>query len=167
MRILDAFDTQNPALAVKRTHKRTSLLEATEEKLETIKKAVASGRLKDAGKIGVKVGKIVGKYNMAKHFNLVITGEKFTYERNQESIKREADLYGIFVIRTNVPHDTMDAPEAVRTCKSLANVEKIFKTLKTRDLGIRPIRHYTEDRTKSHVFPCMLAANLTWHPRTA
>ncbi|KAA0973149.1 IS1634 family transposase [Paeniglutamicibacter gangotriensis] len=158
---------RNPALATKRAHKRTSLLEATEEKLETIKKAVEAGRLKDAGKIGVKVGKILGTYNMAKHFILVITDEKFAYERNTESIKREADLDGIYVIRTNVPETTMDAPEAVRTYKSLANVEKIFKTLKTRDLGIRPIRHYTEDRTRAHVFLCMLAAHLTWHLRTA
>ena len=143
-----------PALAAKRAHKRTALLEATEEELETIKKAV-------------EAGKIVGTYNMAKHFDLTITDETFTYSRNTESIKREADLDGIYVIRTNVPQAAMDAPEAVRTYKSLANVEKIFKTLKTRDLGIRPIRHYTEDRTKSHVFLCMLAAHLTWHLRTA
>ena len=158
---------RNPALATKRAHKRTSLLEATEEKLEAIKKAVEARRLKTAGATGVRVGKVVGKYNMAKHFNLVITDEKFTYTRNEESIKREADLDGIYVIRTNVPDTTMDAPEAVRTYKSLANVEKVFKTLKTRDLGIRPIRHYTEGRTRAHVFLCMLAAHLTWHLRTA
>ncbi|GAA5225552.1 hypothetical protein GCM10025778_00820 [Paeniglutamicibacter antarcticus] len=157
---------RNPALATKRAHKRTSLLEATEEKLETIKKAVQAGRLKGAGKIGVKTGKVVGTYNMEKHFTLVITDETFTYERNEGTIKREADLDGIYVIRTNVPAQTMDAPEAVRTYKSLANVEKIFKTLKTRDLGIRPIRHYTEERTRAHVLLCMLAAHLTWHLRT-
>ncbi len=158
---------RNPALAERRAHKRTNLLEATEEKLETIKKAVQAGRLKGAGKIGVKTGKIVGTYNMEKHFTLVITDETFTYERNEGTIKREADLDGIYVIRTNVPAQTMDAPEAVRTYKSLANVEKIFKTLKTRDLGIRPIRHYTADRTRAHVLLCMLAAHLTWHLRTA
>ncbi|GAA3323994.1 IS1634 family transposase [Paeniglutamicibacter sulfureus] len=158
---------RNPALAAKRAHKRTNLLEATEEKLETIKKAVEAGRLKGAGKIGVKVGKVAGKYNMQKHFNLIIEDTAFTYTRNTGSIAREADLDGIYVIRTNLPADTMDAPEAVRTYKSLANVEKIFKTLKTRDLGIRPIRHYTENRTRAHVFLCMLAAHLTWHLRTA
>ena len=104
---------------------------------------------------------------MAKHFNLVITDEKFTFERNPESIKREADLDGIYVIRTNVPEESMDAPQTARTYKSLANVEKIFQTLKTRDLGIRPIRHYTEDRTHAYVFLCMLVAHLTWHLRTA
>ncbi|GAA1877182.1 IS1634 family transposase [Paeniglutamicibacter psychrophenolicus] len=158
---------RNPALAAKRAHKRTNLLEATEEMLEAIKKSADAGRVKGAGQIGVKVGKVAGKYNMAKHFDLTFTDTTFTYERNQESIKREADLDGIYVIRTNVPADTIDAPEAVRTYKSLANVEKIFKTLKTRDLGIRPIRHYTENRTRAHVFLCMLAAHLTWHLRTA
>lgn len=158
---------RNPALAAKRAHKRTALLEATEEKLEAIKKAVDAGRLKGAGQIGVKVGKIVGTLNMQKHFDLTFTDTTFTYERNEKSIRREADLDGIYVIRTNVPETAMDAPEAVRTYKSLANVEKIFKTLKTRDLGIRPIRHYTENRTRAHVFLCMLAAHLTWHLRTA
>lgn len=88
---------------------------------------------------GVRVGKVVGKYNMTKHFNLTITDETFTYERNTESINREADFDGIFVIRTNVPDMAMDAPEELRTYKFLANVEKIFKILKTRDLGVHPI----------------------------
>ncbi|MFL4473086.1 IS1634 family transposase [Paeniglutamicibacter sp. MACA_103] len=158
---------RNPPLAAKRAHQREELLTATEEKLEAVKKAVEAGRLKTAGATGVRVGKIVGTYKMQKHFHLVIADKKFTYERNQDSIKREADLDGIYVIRTNVPQGTMDAPEAVRTYKSLANVEKIFKTLKTRDLGIRPIRHYTAERTRAHVFLCMLAAHLTWHLRTA
>lgn len=114
---------RNPALAAKRSHKRTALLEASEEKLETIKKAVEAGRPRDAGNIGVKVGKI-GTYNMAKHFDLTTTDETFAYARNEQSIKREADLDGIYVIRTNLPDTAMDAPEAVRTYKSLANVEK-------------------------------------------
>lgn len=158
---------RNPALAAKRAHKRANLLEATEELLEVIKKSADAGRVKGAGPIGVKVGKVAGKYNMAKHFTFTFTDSTFSYERYEKSIKREADLDGIYVIRTNVPAEAMDAPEAVRTYKSLANVEKIFKPLKTRDLGIRPIRHYTENRTRAHVFLCMLAAHLTWHLRTA
>lgn len=158
---------RNPALAEHRKHKRENLLEATEEKLETLAASAAAGRVKGAGNIGVKVGKVLGKYNMAKHYLLTITDTSFSYERNQESIAREAGLDGIYVIRTNLPEASMDADTAVRTYKSLANVEKIFKTLKTRDLGIRPIRHYTEDRTRAHVFLCMLAAHLTWHLRTA
>ncbi|MFL4474490.1 IS1634 family transposase [Paeniglutamicibacter sp. MACA_103] len=158
---------RNPALAAKRAHKRTALLESTEVMLEAVKKSADAGRLKGAGQIGVKVGKVAGKYNMAKHFDFTFTDTTFTYERNQESIRREADLDGIYVIRTNLPDTAMDAPEAVLTYKSLANVEKIFKTLKTRNLGIRPIGPYTENRTRAHVFRCMLAAHLTWHLRTA
>lgn len=158
---------RNPALAEHRKHKRENLLTATEEHLDALVAAAAAGRVTGAGAIGVKIGKVLGKYNMAKHFLLDITDTSFSYRRNQESIAREAGLDGIYVIRTNVPETSMDAGDAVRTYKSLANVEKIFKTLKSRDLGIRPIRHYTEDRTRAHVFLCMLAAHLTWHLRTA
>lgn len=158
---------RNPALAEHRKHKRENLLTATEEKLDALVAAAAAGRITGAGSIGVKIGKVLGKYNMAKHYLLDITDTSFTYRRNLESINREAALDGIYVIRTNLPETSMDAGDAVRTYKSLANVEKIFKTLKTRDLGIRPIRHYTEDRTRAHVFLCMLAAHLTWHLRTA
>lgn len=123
--------------------------------------------LNSAGAICVNVGLILGKYNMAKHFTLRITENTFAYERNPESIAREAALDGIYVIRTNLASSAMDAGQAVRTYKSLANVEKISKTPKSRDLGIRPIRHSTEDRTRTHVFLCMLTAHLTWHLRTA
>ncbi|WP_431710475.1 IS1634 family transposase [Glutamicibacter uratoxydans] len=158
---------RNPALAEHRKHKRENLLSATEEKLDALAASVAAGRITGAGTIGVKVGKVLGKYNMAKHYVLTITDTSFAYHSNQESIAREAGLDGVYVIRTNLPATSMDAAHTVRTYKSLANVEKIFKTLKTRDLGIRPIRHYTEDRTRGHVFLCMLAAHLTWHLRTA
>lgn len=156
---------RNPALVAKCAHRRTALLEAAEETLEAIKKSADAGGTRGAGRIGVRVGKIVGKYNMAKHFTLAITDARFTFERNAESIMREADLDGIHVIRTSLPGGH-GCPEAVRTHKSLANVEKIFKTPETRDLGIRRIRHHTEDRTRAHASPCMLAAHLTWHLRT-
>nr|WP_246223601.1 IS1634 family transposase [Pseudarthrobacter psychrotolerans] len=157
----------NPALAGRRKHKRDELLHVTEDRLKTIQAAVSAGRLKDAGKTGVRVGKTVGQNNMAKHFTITITDTTLTYTRNPESIAREAELDGIYVIRTSVEKDTMDAPEAVRVYKSLANVEKIFKTLKSRDLQIRPIYHYTAERTRAHVFLCMLAGHLTWHLREA
>ena len=157
----------NPALAAMRKHKRAELLDATEERLKTIQKAVVAGRLKDAGKTGLRVGKTLGKNNMAKHFTLTITDTSLTWVRNPESIAREAELDGIYVIRTNVADTTMGAAEAVRVYKSLANVEKIFKSLKSRDLHIRPIYHHTEERTRSHVFLCMLAGHLTWHLRDA
>ncbi|MEC5182555.1 IS1634 family transposase [Arthrobacter sp. CG_A4] len=157
----------NPALAALRKHKREELLDVTEERLKTIQKAVAAGRLKDAGKTGLRVGKTLGANNMAKHFTITITDTSLAWARNPESIAREADLDGIYVIRTSVNEDTMDAAEAVRVYKSLANVEKIFKTLKSRDLHIRPIYHHTETRTRAHVFLCMLAGHLTWHLRQA
>ncbi|ALO68228.1 transposase [Arthrobacter alpinus] len=157
----------NPPLARMRKHKRAELLDATEERLKTIQKAVTAGRLKDAGKTGLRVGKTLGKNNMAKHFTLTITNTSFTWVRDPDSIATEAELDGIYVIRTNVTEDSMDAAEAVRVYKSLANVEKIFKSLKSRDLHIRPIYHHTEERTRSHVFLCMLAGHLTWHLRDA
>ncbi|NVM98115.1 IS1634 family transposase [Arthrobacter sp. SDTb3-6] len=157
----------NPPLAAMRKHKREELLTVTEERLKTIQKAVTAGRLKDAGKTGLRVGKTLGKNNMAKHFTLTITDTTLAWERNPETIAREAELDGIYIIRTGVDTTTMDAAEAVRVYKSLANVEKIFKTLKFRDLQIRPIYHHTEERTRSHVFLCMLAGHLTWHLRTA
>ena len=157
----------NPPLARMRKHKRAELLDVTEERLKTIQKAVTAGRLKDAGKTGVRVGKTLGKNNMAKHFTLTITDTSLSWVRNLESIAKEAELDGIYVIRTNVPATTMEPDEAVRVYKSLANVEKIFHCLKSQDLQIRPIYHHTEERTRAHVFLCMLAGHLTWHLRKA
>ncbi|MDJ0315520.1 IS1634 family transposase [Arthrobacter sp. H35-D1] len=157
----------NPALAAMRKHKRAELLDVTEERLKTIQKAVTAGRLKNAGKTGVRVGKTLGKNNMAKHFTLTITDTSLSWVRNPESIAKEAELDGIYVIRTNVSDTTMEPNEAVRVYKSLANVEKIFHCLKSQDLQIRPIYHHTETRTRAHVFLCMLAGHLTWHLRKA
>jgi len=102
---------------------------------------------------------------MAKHFDLSITDTTFTYRRREESISTEAALNGIYVIRTSVTADLLDAGAAVRVYKSLTNVEKIFRSLKSVDLRIRPIHHHTEDRTRAHVFLCMLAGHLTWQLR--
>ncbi|MEO8221893.1 MAG: hypothetical protein ABI563_14040 [Specibacter sp.] len=157
----------NPPLAALRKHKREELLSVTEERLKTIHKAVAAARLKDAGKTGVVVGITLGQNNMAKHFILTITDTTLSWEWNQDTIARETDLDGIYVIRTGVDMDTMDAAETVRVYKSLANVEKIVKTLKSRDLHIRPIYHHAEERTRSHIFLCMPAGHLTWHLRAA
>src|SRR5699024_36145 len=122
---------RNPALAAERARKRTELLAATENELATIAASVSAGRLAGAGKIGIKTGKVVNKYKMAKHFEIAITDTTLTYTRRQDEIASEAALDGIYVIRTSVPAKTMDAAEAVRTYKSLANVEKIFRSLKT------------------------------------
>ena len=158
---------RNPALAAKRAHKREELLNATETNLDLIAAAVTAGRLKDAGKIGVRVGKILGRHNMAKHFELTITDGQFAFARNQANIDAEATLDGIYIMRTSAPEATMDAATVVGTYKSLANVERDFRSIKSIDLDLRPIHHWTADRVRTHVFICMLAAYLVWHLRKA
>jgi len=156
---------RNPALAHLRAHKRGSLLDATEALLAPIQAAVTAGRLAGADKIGLRVGKVLGRHKMAKHFTVEITDTTFTVTRNQPGIDAEAELDGIYVIRTSVAADDLHTPAVIQAYKNLANVEKDFKSLKAIDIDIRPIRHYTENRVKAHVFLCFLAAHLTWHLR--
>jgi hypothetical protein len=158
---------RNPALAESRRLKREALLAATEADLEKIKASVAAGRLKDKDKIGVRVGKVIGKQKVGKHFTWDITGDGFSYRRDEEKIAAEAGLDGIYVIRTTITADTADAPGVVTTYKNLKYVERDFKTIKIDDLDIRPIRHYLPGRIEAHLLICMLAAYLTWHLRKA
>jgi hypothetical protein len=158
---------RNPALATERARKRLVLLEATDTELAKITAAVSAGRLAGAGKIGIRVGKVVGRYKMAKHYHLDITEDAFGYTRDQASIDVEAALDGIYVIRTTVPAEQMNTATVVATYKSLANVERDFRSLKAIDLDLRPIHHWTETRVRAHVFICMLGAYLTWHLRVA
>ena len=158
---------RNPALAEERARKRAALLAATEAQLEKILAAVRAGRLTGSSTIGIRVGKVIGRYKMAKHFHLDITPDGFGYTRNTEAITAEAALDGIYVLRTSVPADTLDPAGVVATYKSLARVERDFRSLKTIDLDLRPIRHYTERRVRAHVFLCMLAGYLLWHLRAA
>lgn len=158
---------RNPALADLRAWRRGELLTATETDLATIAAAVTAGRLRDAGAIGVRVGKVLGRYKMAKHFQLTIDEGQFAYARNQATIAAEAALDGIYIVRTSVPAQAMDAAGVVGTYKSLANVERDFRSIKSIDLDLRPIHHWTEPRVRAHVFLCMLAAYLVWHLRKA
>jgi len=158
---------RNPALADKRAYKREELLKVTEADLTVIANAVTAGRLVKAGPIGVRVGRILGKHNMAKHFQLTIDDGIFTFTRNQAGIDTEAALDGIYIIRTSVPADQMDTATVVGTYKSLAHVERDFRSIKAIDLDLRPIYHFTETRVRAHVFLCMLAAYLVWHLRKA
>jgi Transposase DDE domain len=158
---------RNPALEESRRLKRESLLAATEADLAKIQASVNKGRLKDKDKIGVRVGKVIGKHKVGKHFTWDITGDGFTYRRDEEKIAAEARLDGIYVIRTTIPAETADAPGVVRTYKNLKYVERDFKTIKIDDLDIRPIRHYLAGRVEAHLLICMLAAYLTWHLRKA
>ena len=158
---------RNPALAAERGRKRLALLDATDAELTTIAAAVAAGRLTGAGKIGIRVGKVIGKYKMAKHYTLTITDDTLGFTRDQTAIDTEAALDGIYVIRTSVTVEQMTPAKVVTTYKSLSLVERDFLSLKSIDLDLRPIRHYTETRVKAHVFLCTLAGYLTWHLRQA
>jgi hypothetical protein len=158
---------RNPALATERTRKRLALLEATDLELSVIAAAVAAGRLLDPGKIGIRTGKVIGKYKMEKHYTITITEAAFSFTRNQIAIDTEAALDGLYVIRTSVPAEQMNPAKVVATYKSLARVERDFRSLKTIDLDLRPIHHHTDTRVRAHVFICSLAAYLVWHLRQA
>jgi hypothetical protein len=158
---------RNPALATERARKRLALLEATDTELAKIVAAVDTGRLAGAGKIGIRVGKVVGRYKMAKHYILDIANDTFVFTRNQDQITAEAALDGLYVIRTTVAPEQMTAAKVVATYKSLARVERDFRSIKSIDLDLRPIHHYTESRVRAHVFICMLASYLVWHLRQA
>lgn len=147
---------RNPVLARKRAYKRSSLLEATTRELDKVRGMVEHGRLQGADAIGVRVGKVVNKYKMAKHVVLAIDDHAFDFRLDEESIATEAVLDGIYVIRTAVPAEQMTADEAVRSYKDLTGVERAFKSLKSIDLLVRPIRHRTENRVRAHIFFCML-----------
>jgi len=158
---------RNPALATERARKRLALLEATDTELAKITAAVDAGRLSGAGKIGVRVGKVIGRYKMAKHYILDITDDQFAFTRDQDQITAEAALDGLYVIRTTIGPEQMDAGKVVATYKSLARVERDFRSIKSIDLDLRPIHHWTQDRVRAHVFICMLASYLVWHLRQA
>ncbi len=158
---------RNPELAKKRAHTRADLLLATEKNLETIKLRVAAAKLSGRDKIGVAVGKVVNQYKVSKHFDLDITDNAFSFSRNEVNIAAEAALDGLYVIRTSVQAQRMDAQACVRTYKSLAQVERAFRSMKTMDLKVRPIHHHLEGRVRAHIFLCMLAYYVEWHMRQA
>ncbi len=152
---------RNPELAYRRKHKRQALLKATTEELEKIQRMIERGYLKDVDKIGVRVGKVINKYKMAKHFKLEITEQKFCFAIDQKKVSEEAALDGIYVIRTSLAK--ILAEDAVHHYKSLSQVERAFRSIKTMDLEVRPINHRLEKRVKTHLFLCMLAYYVKWH----
>jgi hypothetical protein len=158
---------RNPQLATLRAHKREELLAATERNLAQIKVRVAATKLAGAAAIGLRVGKVVNQYKVAKHFELTIGDAAFSFQRKRDSIAAEAALDGIYIIRTSVPTAQMAAADCVRNYKALANVERAFRSLKTIDLKVRPIHHRTADRVRAHIFLCMLAYYVDWHLREA
>jgi len=158
---------RNPALADERGRKREALLVATEQNLDKIVAAVTAGRLHGADQIGVKLGKIINKHKVGKHFITTVTDGTFSYRRDDDKINAETALDGIYVIRTGLSDEKLDQVGVIRAYKNLAHIERDFRCIKSDDLALRPVRHYTADRVKAHIFICMLASYLTWHLRKA
>ena len=158
---------RNPLLAEERARKRLELLAATETDLAKITAATQRARspLRGQDAIALRVGRVVGRFHMAKHFALTITETSLAYQRKTEAIEAEAALDGLYVIRTSLPKDKLDANATVAAYKSLAHVERAFRSIKTVDLNVRPVFHYSESRVRAHVFLCMLAYYVEWHMR--
>ena len=158
---------RNPALALERARKREALLVATEGALARVAAAVERGRLRSAAAIGLRAGRVVNAKKMAKHFELEIAEGVFAYHRRTEAIAAEAALDGLYVVRTSVGPERLDSAAVVETYKRLAAVERDFRALKGDDLAVRPIFHWREDRVRSHLFLCFLAAYVRWHLEAA
>jgi transposase len=160
---------RNRDLALERARKREDLLLATERELTRVREQVCrkNSRLKRAADIGMAVGAVLNRKKMAKHFDVEVADGYLTWQRRIEQIEEEARLDGIYVIRTSMPAGHLDAAETVRVYKDLARVERAFRSLKTVDLEIRPIRHWTAERVRAHVFLCMLAYHVDWLLREA
>src|SRR5512144_2633021 len=158
---------RNPLLAAERARKREDLLAATETDLAKIQAATIRARnpLRGEAAIALKVGAVLGRRKVAKHFKLTITEETLSFVRDAEAIVAEAALDGFYVLRTSVPAATLDAAATVLAYKSLARVERAFRSLKSIDLGVRPVHHRLAGRVRAHVFLCMLAYYVAWHMR--
>jgi len=159
----------NPLLAEDRGRTRQELLEESEKRFTKIAAEVARRTKKPltADEIGIKVGKVLSKYKMGKHFKLTIEDNLFEFERDEESIEREAQLDGIYVIRTSEEREALSPQDAVRNYKRLTQVEQAFRCIKNIDIRVRPIRHRTADHVRAHVFLCTLAYYVEWHMRKA
>jgi hypothetical protein len=154
---------RNPLLAAERARKRAELLAATEARLAPIVARVATGRLTGADRIGLAVGKVIGRFKVAKHFVLDIADDRLVVTRDDAAIAAEAALDGLYVLRTSVPAERLAAPDVVRAYKRLSHVERAFRGLKAADLAVRPIHHHTEPRVRTHILLCTLAYYVRWH----
>ena len=157
----------NPLQAAQRRHKREELLSATLADLASIQARVEAGRLKDPAKIALHVGKVVGRHKMEKHLKLTFGEGRFAYHVNDAKVEAEAALDGIYVLRTSVSQETLADEQVVLTYKRLPHVERAFRTLKSVELQVRPIRHRLEDRVRAHLLLCMLAYYVRWHMQRA
>lgn len=160
---------RNPDLAAERTRKRQDLLAATERDLARIQTAVSRKRnpLRGAAEIALAVGAVIEKHKMRKHFDLDITDASFAFARKTDAITAEATTDGIYIVRTSLAAEVLSDEATVRSYKSLSQVERAFRCIKTVDLQVRPVHHWLADRVRAHVFLCMLAYYLEWHMRRA
>lgn len=158
---------KNPLLAEERARKREALLQATELELEAILTATQRPRrpLRGQDAIALRVGKVLGRFKVGKHFTIQIEDDSLSYERNVQAIAEEAALDGIYILRTTVPEEQLSAQDTVRTYKNLSSVERAFRSLKTVDLKLRPIYHRLAHRVRAHVLLCTLAYYVEWHMR--
>jgi hypothetical protein len=158
---------RNPLLAAERARKRDELLAATERQLDEVVMATkrATRPLSGKAEIGLRVGRVLNRHKVGKHFELTIREDGFSYQRKQDRITAEAELDGIYVIRTSVKAEILTSENTVRAYKDLSTVERAFRSIKTVDLKVRPIFHWLDDRIRAHVFLCMLAYYVEWHMR--
>ncbi len=154
---------RNPSLARLRAQKRQDLLEATMRELKKVQGMTARGRLSGKAEIGVRIGRVINKYKVAKHIALSVRDDGFDVAIREDRVAAEAALDGIYVVRTSLPRERLGAEDVVRSYKNLSQVERAFRTLKSIDLKVRPIRHWVEDRVRAHIFLCMLAYYVEWH----
>ena len=158
---------RNPLMAERRARKREALLQATIAELEKVQRMVERGRLIAKDKIGVRVGRVVNKYKVAKHFQLIIEERRFSYRLLKEKVAAEAAMDGLYVIRTSLSVERLSTEDTVRCYKDLAKVEQAFRSLKSIDLKVRPIYHHLEERVRAHIFLCMLAYYVEWYMKEA
>ena len=154
---------RNPELAFRRANKRQALLEATSRELDKVQGMIDRGFLKQKDKIGLRVGRIINKYKMAKHFILDIGERHLSYRVDEKKVAEEVSLDGIYIIRTSLSQGALSSEDAVRHYKDLSHVEQAFRSIKTMDLLVRPIHHRLEGRVRAHLFICMLAYYVKWH----
>ncbi len=160
---IKANSTGNQERIEKRIKRNKSHIKSVSRQLDEVRHKIRKGQLYGKDKIGIRIGKVINKYRVGKHFKLCISDNEFTFEIKQDKVKAEAALDGIYVIRTSLDENRMDAAETVLGYKQLSVAERAFRSFKTVDLMVRPIRHRLEDRVRAHIFLCMLAYYVQWH----
>ena len=155
--------TKSPEVAQRRRQRYARHRQVIDQQLEHLRQRIQRGRLYGKEHIGVRVGKVLNKYKVGKHFQLHIEEDRFDFEIDPEKVQAEAALDGLYVVRTSLPKETLDAAQTVLSYKLLGSVERAFRSFKTMDLKVRPIHHRLADRVRAHIFVCLLAYYVLWH----